>query len=276
MTPLGVIATFVMLSEVVAGVAATQTSGMVQVAFCSFAIAFPLLVATAFFMILWRRPYVLYPPQEFGAQVDVKNYVEAMRAQTLGTQEVITLVRTSITEALESREAREALLRSSAAASSAASATALHEASDALIRRAVQSIQATTVGVDLSEFGGTTEMIVPYDQSQESFVFINAIYYQISHQVPPYTYGQSWGLQESDSGAIVLPSRADWRTSHIGDMGIKAGMRYRAVALSIDPSTRKLRATKTSLTRQPSQPGSPVPAPPPKHGRKLPPSAAEP
>ncbi|WP_434047174.1 MULTISPECIES: hypothetical protein [Sorangium] len=252
MTPLGVIATFVMLSEVVTGVAATQTSGMVQVAFCAFAIAFPLMVATAFFMVLWRRPYVLYPPQEFGTQVDVKHYVEAMRAQALGTQEVITLVRTSITEALESREAQEALLRSSAAASSAASATALHEASDALVRRAVQSIQATTVSVDLSEFGGTTEMIVPYDQSQESFVFMNAIYFHIGNEVPPYTYGRTWGLQESDSGALVLPSRADWRTSHIGDIGIKAGMRYRAVALALDPSTEKLRATRTSLTRQAS------------------------
>ncbi|WP_437737567.1 hypothetical protein [Sorangium sp. So ce1335] len=251
MTPLGVIATFVMLSEVVTGVAATQTSGMVQAAFCAFAIAFPLLVATAFFMVLWRRPYVLYPPQEFGAQVDVKHYVEAMRAQALGTQEVITLVRTSITEALESREARDALLRSSATASSTASATALHEASDALVRRAVQNIQSATVSIDLSEFGGTGELILPYEQSQDSFIFLSSIYFQISDQVPPYTYGQSWGLQDCESGAI-LPTGLDWKSNCVGNIGIKAGMRYRAVALAIDPSTKKLRASRTSFTRQAS------------------------
>ncbi|WP_437829276.1 hypothetical protein [Sorangium sp. So ce1153] len=249
MTPLGVIATFVMLSEVVTGVAATQTSGMVQVAFCAFAIAFPLMVATAFFMVLWRRPYVLYPPQEFGNQVDVKHYVEAMRAQTLGTQEVLTLVRTSITEALESREAREALLRSSAAVSSVASATALHEASDALVRRAVRSIQSTTVSIDLSEFGGTSELILAYEQSQESFMFLSFIYFQINDHVPPYTYGQSWGLQDCESGAL-LPCGLDWKNNSVGNIGIKPGMRYRAVALGIDPVTRKLRATKTPFARR--------------------------
>lgn len=78
LTPLWVIALFLSLTELVAGIAVTQASGGVQVALTTFVIAFPLLVAAAFFIVLWSRPFVLYPPTEFGAETDVKTYVQAM------------------------------------------------------------------------------------------------------------------------------------------------------------------------------------------------------
>lgn len=70
---------FLSLTEIVTGVAVTQASGGVQVALTCFVIAFPTLVATAFFVILWARPYVLYPPAEFAGGADVAGYVTAMR-----------------------------------------------------------------------------------------------------------------------------------------------------------------------------------------------------
>ncbi|MBU8921692.1 MAG: hypothetical protein KOO63_07710 [Bacteroidales bacterium] len=78
MTPLWVISLFLSLTEVVTGIAVTQATGNVQVALTVFAIAFPSVVAIAFFLILWFRPYVLYPPTEFGTTVDVGTYVRAM------------------------------------------------------------------------------------------------------------------------------------------------------------------------------------------------------
>lgn len=48
-------------------IAVTKAVGNIQIAFTAFAIAYPLLVATAFFIILWYRPYVFYSPTEFGS-----------------------------------------------------------------------------------------------------------------------------------------------------------------------------------------------------------------
>src|SRR3989442_11717283 len=79
MTPLWVIASFLSLTETVAGVVATQTGGGVQVALTCFVIGFPVLVFAGFFAILWNRNYVLYPPTEFGDLMDVTKYVGAMR-----------------------------------------------------------------------------------------------------------------------------------------------------------------------------------------------------
>src|SRR5690242_9171004 len=78
LTPLWIISLFVSLTETVAGIAATQVSGSIQIAFTAFAIGFAVLVAVAFFLILWNRPYVFYSPTEFGKQTDVDQFVKAM------------------------------------------------------------------------------------------------------------------------------------------------------------------------------------------------------
>ena len=79
-TPLGIVATFVTLTETVLGLALTQVVGGVQVALTVFVIAFALLVAGAFFVILWFRPFVFYSPSEFG-DVDPKSFIDAMRGK---------------------------------------------------------------------------------------------------------------------------------------------------------------------------------------------------
>ena len=81
MTPLWVISLFVSLTEAVTGIAVTQATGGIQIALTTFVIAFPVLVASAFFAILWNRPYVLYPPTEFATGVDVTKYVGAMKSK---------------------------------------------------------------------------------------------------------------------------------------------------------------------------------------------------
>jgi hypothetical protein len=47
--------------------AVTQTTGGVQIALAGFVMFFPLLIATAFFAVLWNRPWVFYAPSEYGA-----------------------------------------------------------------------------------------------------------------------------------------------------------------------------------------------------------------
>lgn len=77
-TPLWIIASFVSFTEVVLGVAVMQVDGGVQVALTAFVIIFPLLVASAFFLVLWFKTGVFYPPSEYG-DMDPAKYVSAMR-----------------------------------------------------------------------------------------------------------------------------------------------------------------------------------------------------
>jgi len=77
-TPLGIVAAFVSLTEAVLGIALTRVSGGPQVALTIFVIAFPLLVATAFFFILWYRAYVFYAPSEYG-NVKPSDFMSAIR-----------------------------------------------------------------------------------------------------------------------------------------------------------------------------------------------------
>ncbi len=73
-TPLGIVATFVTLTESVLGLALTQVTGGVQVALTVFVIVFAILVAGAFFLILWFRPFVFYSPSEYG-DIDPKAFI---------------------------------------------------------------------------------------------------------------------------------------------------------------------------------------------------------
>lgn len=77
-TPLWIVAAFVSLAEVTLGVALTQVQGGVQISLTVFVITFPVLVAAAFFGILWSRPWVFYAPSEYG-NVDPKHFMSAMR-----------------------------------------------------------------------------------------------------------------------------------------------------------------------------------------------------
>lgn len=79
MTPLLVVGAFISLTEVVVGIAAAKTSGTVQNWLIGFVYVFPVLIAVAFFVTLWTRPFVFYTPGDFGATQDVSKYVEAMR-----------------------------------------------------------------------------------------------------------------------------------------------------------------------------------------------------
>ena len=78
-TPLWIVALFVSLTETVLGIAVTQTAGGIQVSLTVFVLTFPVVIAGAFFLVLWHKPYVFYPPTEFGHHINVGEYVEAMQ-----------------------------------------------------------------------------------------------------------------------------------------------------------------------------------------------------
>jgi hypothetical protein len=77
---LWIISIFVTFTETVLGIALTRASGGVQIALTVFVIIFPIMIACAFFLILWFRNYVFYSPKEY-ENVDVEKYVVAMSSR---------------------------------------------------------------------------------------------------------------------------------------------------------------------------------------------------
>jgi len=77
-TPLGIIAAFVTLTETTLGYAVTKVDGEVQVALAAFVIFFALLVFSVFCWILWHRANVFYPPSEYGKHTP-QEFADAVR-----------------------------------------------------------------------------------------------------------------------------------------------------------------------------------------------------
>ena len=242
-TPLGIIALFVGLAETVTGLAATQTLGGTQIAFTSFAVGFPLLVGAAFFTVLWARPYVLYPPKEFGSNVDVARYVEAMRQHAVTEQQVLGLVRTSIADAVTSSQALEVIKDAALpTVGSDARTAALEQAAFQLAQQAVERLERATISVDLSPIsaGALGTAILPFDPNEQAYTFVSAIYFLIDVYVRPFTYAKGWILVDITTGQPFLPQNVDWDEQHaiadsrltVADFGLKPGMRIRAEAFS--------------------------------------------
>jgi hypothetical protein len=78
LSPLWVISLFVTFTETVLGYAVTKTDDGVQFALTTFVIGFALLVATAFFAVLWFRPVHFYAPTDFGDMAP-KDFIDALR-----------------------------------------------------------------------------------------------------------------------------------------------------------------------------------------------------
>lgn len=78
-TPLWIVAAFVTLTETVLGYAVTRVTGGVQLVLTSFVILYAVLVAGLFFLVLWNRPYVFYPPSEYGP-TDPAKFITALRS----------------------------------------------------------------------------------------------------------------------------------------------------------------------------------------------------
>ena len=73
--PLTIIAIFAALAEVLGTVPVGLVSPNVQETFIRFLIAFPILIVVSFFIVLYKKPQVLYAPSDFKNE---EHFVEAM------------------------------------------------------------------------------------------------------------------------------------------------------------------------------------------------------
>jgi len=238
-TPLWVISLFVSLSETVLGIAVTQTSGNIQAALTAFVIGFPLLIAGAFFVILWNRPEVLYAPTEYGKETDVTSFAKAMRRKPLEEQrlyleiqgvlkETTDQIKATLSEAVGKRDDDELVSR----------------ILDTAASQAVEKIREVGfLTLDSRPLLGREGKVwqVPYDQYGSVSALLDDIWFSIG-TLPAFTYNKKWILRDPTSSLVFDKMGTKWAEDRgwttdarrLEEVGIRPGM-----ILEITPLDRK-------------------------------------
>ena len=241
MTPLWITALFLSLAETVASITAIQTSGNPQLALVGFVIAFPTLVAAAFFTILWNRPYVLYPPTEYGEQPNVRQFVEAMQRRRTDDDRLFRMFAMTIKDTLTSEAVTHELATSLAGPDEESAAEVASEFLKSLAASATQRIQANVITIDVSPILGDckSELRFPYDPNTCVIEMLESVFYFVAPKVKPYSFGTAWTLKDAASGKVLDGLCMDYSagTSEGGDgrtlseVGITPGMHLIAFLL---------------------------------------------
>jgi len=181
MNPLWIISLFLGVSEVTAGIAATQSTGWVQGLLAIFAAVFPLGVAAAFFVILWRRPFVLYAPGDYSEHTTVTAFVEAMRGPYQPVAAVEEVARSAV----------EAVLPWIGEDRTAAVKHAMQVVRDDLARRTITVDVGYALGLPKDE---APPVNIPVDDRTTVSTFIRNIARATGNAVSLAGYGRRWVL----------------------------------------------------------------------------------
>lgn len=227
-SPLGVICVFFGLVELGLAYSSGVSDGSVQIAVLVFMGLFAIGIAATFFLFLWYRNWVFYPPSEFGGAT-VQAYVNAMRGDG---PDITQILSNSLSRAFSdstwldnlglerlSREEREAFVDGF-----------LQETKN----RIIANVGASVIRIDPRPLKGkhSSQWEEPYDPEMPVERLLDRIWLRLQ-PFAPYPYGTSWILRESTTGKIFdnigSASRSDWRLGTkdhrtAGEVGFKGGM----------------------------------------------------
>ena len=221
--PLGVISLFFGLVEVGLGIGVGSTSGVVQGCILAFMCLFASGIAVTFFVILWKRNWVLYPPADFPG-VSVAHYVEAMG----GSVALSELAVQGIVQGFDG--GRESLKTTDLPSQS-------RTAVDQIIRDieavAIENVKSTVLTIDTRPLksGGGLKWEMPYDGNMPVQRFLDRVALRLQ-PFPPHPYGSVWVLREAGSGRCLDDIGMSWAKQNgvvddlrpIGEAGISGGM----------------------------------------------------
>lgn len=229
MNPLWVISLFLSTSEVIAGIAATQVDGSNQAILVWFCVLFPLFVASVFFLIVWKKPYVLYAPKDFSGSTSVEGYVTAMQSASLKAIHTTRSAQVSI-----ERSITTAVTTAVADLNQVSSANVGVGESERIVSSAVDAahreINADFVTIDIDDLDPDAPPILfPADSRSRLQDLLNYIFFNLEPSVSVFSYAEEWLLVTEDGTAIAKNGRIDART--LGRLGIRNGTTLRAVRL---------------------------------------------
>ncbi|RCG33146.1 hypothetical protein DQ384_01520 [Sphaerisporangium album] len=225
LNPLWIISLFLGIAEVTMGIAATQAQGWVQGLFAAFSIVFPMGVAGAFFAILWKKPYVLYSPEDFGGRSSVTDFVAALSSRAdRNMKDVEHLVRSAVSAALPISSNVDRL-----------------SVADRAVDVARHEMRERWIEVDLGRINPFLKdypFRVPYESVPTVEDLLGQVYFALSDRVGVYSYGEEWVLQDSAGEKPYVDAGRDWAQANLGtsddtraldDLGIRQGARLVAV-----------------------------------------------
>jgi len=241
LTPLSIVAMFLSLSEAVAGIAAIQASGGLQIALGIFIIVFPFAIACAFFVILWYRPYVFYPPNEYGEKTDVKQYVEAMQYRSAKEADVLDHLDDKIMQALRANDTISDLAELASREKHSKQTIEKDEIFGGIASRAAQAIRESFVIIEAGpEFGDRAgRYSFAYKPTDSVYRVGNAVYFLLTPMVKAFTLGTKWALIDKETGQRMKEFESEWSrgkteeedTREVQSVGVKPGMVLKVVYL---------------------------------------------
>jgi hypothetical protein len=225
--PLWIISFFFSFTEIALGYVVFKTTGGIQVSLTCFVIGFPILVATAFFALLWFRPEHLYAPKDFGSDESFLRSIADARKSRQGLLNLDAEIERRISANLTSDQLLTRI--------SPLEGYQLKEAlKDAAVDISNEIREATSISISLTSIAPElNDLIFPVDAFATFSDLTDQLYFALDDYVEPYTYGTSWILRDKASGKIFKNARmiagikpgkivTDFRT--LEEVGIKAGM----------------------------------------------------
>lgn len=213
--PIGVIC--VLLGVIDGGLAyvVSATDGGVQIAVLTFLGLFTCVVAWMFFRTLRDRPWVLYPPSEYGS-TSARDFVAAMQSAPVRAERLAREVGNELspdgalgqklsdaTSGLDPRQRKVVL-----------------DAAERTRKAVVDRIRTAVVYVDPSPLKGegSGRWELAYDPEMPASRFADQVFLRLQ-PFPPYAYGTNWALREGASGVVF-----DVAQGSVRDAGILGGM----------------------------------------------------
>lgn len=213
--PLWVISLFLGLCQFVAGTVTALTAGAVQLIFSVFVVAYPVLVASAFFVILWKKPGVFYAPRDYSTGVSPADLAEAFSADRRTEEVVRNVAGRSVAEIADSLLERRLI-----------SEKVHKEITRDGQRRVDRAIAENAVHLDLADFdAGTADILISNDSTVNDL--LNSIWFKfrdLGIKMPPRTYGTSWLLQDPDTGRLFRDIGGDWAKKTTGSRNDRRGL----------------------------------------------------
>ena len=235
-SPLAVISLFFGLVELGLAYVTGVSSGWIQIAVLAFMALFASRIAAAFFLFLWNRNWVFYPPSEF-LNVPVEAYVNSMRDDSTHIKRIAveSVSRAFEDEALVSKLDLTEIRKEQRA-------RVVKQIVDELRTSAIQNVEKCVFRVDARPLrgGSAPQWDEPYDAEMPVYRLLDRVGFQLQPMVP-HPYGAIWLLRDASSGRVFDDIGPAW-AKRIGtqrdkrsvqEVGIIGGM-----TLEVVPRTR--------------------------------------
>lgn len=195
--------------------AAGVTDGAIQIAVLIFLGLYTCALAAMFFLILWKRPWVLYPPSEYDS-TSAPEYVAAMQ----GDPALAERLAKEVGNELSPDGALGQTLSDATSDLDPAQRQAVLDVAERTRKAVVDRIRNAVVYVDPSPLKGegSGRWELAYDPEMPASRFADQVLWRLQ-PFPPYAYGTNWALRDGASDVVF-----DLSEGRIRDAGILGGM----------------------------------------------------